>query len=149
MQGNSLPQVSGAYHDRLFISTCIHAYWICDSRVDISCFATPSLPCIGDEEGLFLQRDCRRDIKLFKNLRSEQVLWRYLRWSWFISLAWMWVEYMYDLPAISRCKTVVNWDKSEVVVAAGLSSQTPLPLSASEGSWRGTLLTHLSRDWQD
>ena len=28
----------------------------------ISCFATPSLPCIGNEEGLFLLRDCRRDI---------------------------------------------------------------------------------------
>ena len=28
----------------------------------ISCFATPSLPCIGDEEGLFLLGNCRRDI---------------------------------------------------------------------------------------
>ena len=53
------------------------------------------------------------------------------------------------IPYISRCKTVVNWDRSEVVVSAGLSSQTALSLSASDGSWRGTLLTHVSRDWQD
>ena len=58
-------------------------------------------------------------------------------------------ENKYDLPSISRCKTVVNWDRSEVVVSAGLSSQTALSLSASDGSWRGTLLTHVSRDWQD
>ena len=62
MPGNSLPQVSGAYQYRMFISTCNHAYRICGSRMEISCFATPSLPCIGDEEGLFLLRDCRRDI---------------------------------------------------------------------------------------
>ena len=28
----------------------------------ISRFATPSLPCIGDEEGLFLLGNCRRDM---------------------------------------------------------------------------------------
>ena len=32
------------------------------SCMAISCFATPSLPCIGDEEGLFLLMYCRRDI---------------------------------------------------------------------------------------
>ena len=48
----------------------------------------------------------------------------------------------------SRCKTVVNWERSAVVVSAGLSSQTALLLSASDGSWRGTLLTRVSRDWQ-
>ena len=58
-------------------------------------------------------------------------------------------ENKYDLPSIYRCKTVVNWDRSEVVVSAGLSSQTALSLSASDGSWRGTLLTHVSRDCQD
>ena len=36
--------------------------WIYDSRMEICCFAIPSLPCIGDEEGLFFLRDCRRDI---------------------------------------------------------------------------------------
>ena len=36
--------------------------WICDSGMEICCFATPSLPCTGDEEGLFFLRDCRRDI---------------------------------------------------------------------------------------
>ena len=30
--------------------------------MEISSFATPSPPCIGDEEGLFLLRDCRPDI---------------------------------------------------------------------------------------
>ena len=29
---------------------------------EICCFATPSLPCIGSEEELFLLRDCDRDI---------------------------------------------------------------------------------------
>ena len=64
-QGNSLPQVSVAYQDRMFISTCIHAHGSCDSPMEISCFATPSLACIGDEDGLFLQRDCRRDISSY------------------------------------------------------------------------------------
>ena len=30
--------------------------------MEICCFATPSLPCIGDKEGLFLLRDCSQDI---------------------------------------------------------------------------------------
>ena len=55
-------EITFAYQDRVFISTCIHAYRTCDSCMEISCFATPLLPCIGDEEGLFLLRDCRRDI---------------------------------------------------------------------------------------
>ena len=35
------------------------------------------------------------------------------------------------------------------MVSAGLSSQTAQSLSASDGSWRATLLTYVSRDWQD
>ena len=106
---NSLPQVSGAYHDRMFVDTCIHAYRICDSRMEISCFATPSLPCIGDEEGLFLLRDCRRDIKSFKKLRSEQVQWRYLRWRWFITLSWKWVEYIF-FSLLTTIKSIYEWE---------------------------------------
>ena len=46
----------------MFINTCIHAYQICNSRMEAPYFATPSLPCIEEEEGLFLLRDCRREI---------------------------------------------------------------------------------------
>ena len=62
MPGNSLPQVTGACQEQMFINTFIHAYRICDSLMEISCFATYSLPCVRDEEGLLLLRACRRYI---------------------------------------------------------------------------------------
>ena len=37
----------------------------------------------------------------------------------------------------------------EVLVSAGLSSQTAMSFSASSVSWHGSLLTRPSRDWQD
>ena len=90
--GNSLPQVSGAYQDRMFISTYIHAYRICDSRLEISCALYR-----GRAGGVSSKGLSSRHIKSFKNLRSEQVQWRCLRWSWFITLSWMWVEYIFFL----------------------------------------------------
>ena len=92
MPGNNLPQVSGASQDRMFIRKCIYAYRICDSRMEISCFTTRETV---SSKGLSL-----RHIKSFKNFWAsevKQVKWRYLRWSWFITLSWMWVEYIFFL----------------------------------------------------